>query len=113
MAKKAVTPKSSSSTSADSLAFNKSALKQNVLILRAIDHPLRQKLLKLIDKKKNITVKEIKAKNVIDGVIVSQHLAILRKAGLVTSEKFGRIVSYTINYSTFDKAMAKFNEVSK
>jgi predicted transcriptional regulator len=112
MAKKAVTPKSSN-TSADSLAFNKSALKQNVLILRAIDHPLRQKLLKLIDKKKNITVKEIKAKNVIDGVIVSQHLAILRKAGLVTSEKFGRIVSYTINYATFDKAMAKFNEVSK
>lgn len=112
MAKKAVTPKSSNNN-ADSLAFNKSALKQNVLILRAIDHPLRQKLLKLIDKKKNITVKEIKAKNVIDGVIVSQHLAILRKAGLVTSEKFGRIVSYTINYAAFDKAMAKFNELSK
>jgi DNA-binding transcriptional ArsR family regulator len=72
-------------------------VKKASLILRAINHKLRQQILKLIDEQGKITVTEIYVKLRLEQSVASQHLAILRKAGFVKTEREGKFIYYTIN----------------
>ena len=72
-------------------------LKKASLILRAINHKLRQQILKLIDESGKITVTEIYVKLRLEQSVASQHLAILRKAGFVKTERDGKFIYYTVN----------------
>jgi DNA-binding transcriptional ArsR family regulator len=72
-------------------------LKKASLILRAINHKLRQQILKLIDEQGRITVTEIYVKLRLEQSVASQHLAILRKAGFVKTERDGKYIYYTVN----------------
>src|SRR5215470_6757551 len=72
-------------------------LKKASLILRAINHKLRQQILKLIDEQGRITVTEIYVKLRLEQSVASQHLAILRKAGFVKTERDGKFIYYTVN----------------
>jgi DNA-binding transcriptional ArsR family regulator len=35
--------------------------------------------------------------------VASQHLAILRRAGIVTTQRDGKFIYYTVNYSRIDE----------
>jgi DNA-binding transcriptional ArsR family regulator len=59
-------------------------MKKSMLILRALNHKLRQQILKLLDEKRKVTVTEIYIELRLEQSVTSQHLAILRRAGLVT-----------------------------
>src|SRR5678816_3876185 len=72
-------------------------LKKAAMILRAINHKLRQQILKLIDEQGRITVTEIYVKLRLEQSVASQHLAILRKAGFVKTERDGKFIYYTVN----------------
>ncbi len=72
-------------------------VKKASLILRAINHKLRQQILKLIDEQGKITVTEIYVKLRLEQSVASQHLAILRKAGFVRTERDGKFIYYTVN----------------
>jgi DNA-binding transcriptional ArsR family regulator len=72
-------------------------LKKASLILRAINHKLRQQILKLIDEQGKITVTEIYVKLRLEQSVASQHLAILRKAGFVKTDRDGKFIYYTVN----------------
>jgi len=72
-------------------------LKKSALILRAINHKLRQQILKLIHQKDKITVTEIYVKLRLEQSVASQHLAILRKAGFVTTVRDGKFIYYSVN----------------
>src|SRR5215510_13678581 len=72
-------------------------VKKASLILRAINHKLRQQILKLIDEQGKITVTEIYVKLRLEQSVASQHLAILRKAGFVKTERDGKFIYYTVN----------------
>src|ERR1700755_3256434 len=74
-------------------------LKKAALILRALNHKLRQQLLKLIDEKEKITVTEIYVNLRLEQSVVSQHLAILRRAGIVITKREGKFIFYSLNYS--------------
>ncbi len=69
------------------------------MILRAINHPLRQKMLRFIHQKGKANVTEIYIKLRLEQSVTSQHLAILRKAGFVTTERDGKQIFYTIDYN--------------
>ncbi len=73
------------------------AVKKAALILRAFNHKLRQQILKLIDTQEKVTVTEIYVKLRIEQSVASQHLAILRKAEFVKTERDGKFIYYTIN----------------
>lgn len=73
------------------------SVKKAALILRAINHKLRQQILKLIDTHDKITVTEIYVKLRIEQSVASQHLAILRKAEFVKTEREGKFIYYTVN----------------
>ena len=79
------------------------ALKKAALVLRALNHKLRQQLLKLIEEEKKITVTEIYVRLRLEQSVASQHLAILRKAGIVTTERDGKFIYYTVNYKRIDE----------
>ena len=79
------------------------ALKKSALVLRALNHKLRQQLLKLIEDEKKITVTEIYVRLRLEQSVASQHLAILRKAGIVNTERDGKFIFYTVNYKRIDE----------
>lgn len=72
-------------------------LKKAALVLRAINHKLRQQILKLIDDQQKITVTELYVSLRLEQSVASQHLAILRKAGFVATERVGKFIYYSVN----------------
>ncbi|MEI9933868.1 MAG: metalloregulator ArsR/SmtB family transcription factor [Ferruginibacter sp.] len=78
-------------------------VKKAALILRALNHKLRQQLLKLIDEEKKITVTEIYVRLRLEQSVASQHLSILRKAGIVNTERDGKFIYYTINHKRLEE----------
>lgn len=84
-------------------------VKKASLILRAINHKLRQQILKLIDEQGKITVTEIYVKLRLEQSVASQHLAILRKAGFVKTERDGKFIYYTVNAARLED-LNKFTE---
>lgn len=74
-------------------------VKKAALVLRAVNHKLRQQLLKLIDENGKMTVTELYVKLRLEQSVASQHLAILRKAGFVKTNRDGKFIYYSVNAS--------------
>ena len=73
-------------------------LKQAALVYRAINHPLRNRVLHLLHANQRITVTDIYVKLRLEQSVASQHLAILRRAGMVNTERDGKKIFYSVNY---------------
>lgn len=73
-------------------------LKKAALKLRALNHKLRQQIVKLIDENKKMAVTEIYVKLRLEQSVASQHLAILRGAGIVNTLRDGKFIYYSVNY---------------
>lgn len=86
-------------------------VKKGALILRALNHKLRQQLLKLIEEEKKITVTEIYVRLRLEQSVASQHLAILRKSGIVITERDGKFIYYLINHKRIDEISRLVNEL--
>ncbi len=86
-------------------------VKKAALILRSLNHKLRQQLLKLIEEEKKITVTEIYVRLRLEQSVASQHLAILRKAGIVTTEREGKFIFYLINHKRIEEVSRIVNEL--
>lgn len=67
-------------------------------ILRAIAHPLRMRILAFIDKYGFINVNKIYNTLQLEQSITSQHLRILRIAGVVNTSRDGKYIMYNVNY---------------
>jgi ArsR family transcriptional regulator, virulence genes transcriptional regulator len=80
-------------------------LKKAAMILRAMNHKLRQQIIKLIDDNKRITVTEIYVKLRLEQSVASQHLAILRRAGIVKTTRDGKFIYYTVNVDKVKQIM--------
>jgi ArsR family transcriptional regulator, virulence genes transcriptional regulator len=74
-------------------------VKKSAIILRAVNHKLRQQILKKIDEKGKVTVTEIFTELFLEQAVASQHLAVLRKAGFVKTNRDGKFIYYSVNYS--------------
>jgi DNA-binding transcriptional ArsR family regulator len=77
-------------------------LKEAALVFRAVNHKLRQQILAVLHENKGIDVTSIYGKLGLAQSIASQHLAILRKAGIVTSKREQRFVYYSVNYKRLE-----------
>lgn len=74
------------------------AVKKSVLILRALNHKLRQQILQLINENGQLTVTEIYVKLRLEQSVASQHLAILRRSNIVKTTREGKFIWYTVNH---------------
>ena len=72
-------------------------IKKDALVMRALNHKLRQQLITVINENRSLTVTQIFNKLGLDKSVASQHLAIVRKAGIVTTQREGKFIYYSIN----------------
>src|SRR5689334_230857 len=66
-------------------------------VYRAINHSLRQKILRILHRQGKMTVTAIYTHLDMDQSVISQHLSILRRAGLVDTKREGRFIFYYVN----------------
>jgi DNA-binding transcriptional ArsR family regulator len=78
-------------------------VKKASLVLRALNHKLRQQIVKMLDEKERMTVTEIYVQLRLEQSVASQHLAILRRAGIVRTERDGKFIYYHVNYPRLDQ----------
>ena len=81
-------------------------LRQAVLVLRAVNHKLRQRIIDLLEKSQVMTVTDIYIKLRLEQSVASQHLAILRRAGVVITERNGKFIYYSLDKD-------RLNQISK
>lgn len=82
-------------------------------VLRALTHPLRMRILKFIDESGTINVNKIYSSLQLEQSITSQHLRILRVAGLVDTQREGKYIHYSINYDKVGRALTAVREFSE
>ncbi len=91
--------------------LNKS--KKAAMILRAVNHKLRQQIMNVINEKEKITVTDIYIKLRLVQSVCSQHLAILRRAKIVETERNGKSIFYKINKETISDINLFVDQLTK
>lgn len=86
------------------VVFNNEKLHYSSELMRALAHPLRLKILEFIDQHGAINVNKIYNTLNIEQSITSQHLKIMKMAGVVHAEKEGKYVTYSIDYDVVTRA---------
>lgn len=74
-------------------------LRKAVLVLRAVNHKLRQRIIDLLEEGESMTVTDIYIKLRLEQSVASQHLAILRRAGVVRTDRQGKFIYYSLDKS--------------
>jgi DNA-binding transcriptional ArsR family regulator len=72
-------------------------LREAVLVLRAINHKLRQQIIDLLEENDRLTVTDLYVKLRLEQSVASQHLAILRRSGVVITDRDGKFIYYKID----------------
>ena len=90
--------------------INNEKLQTSAEILRALAHPLRLKILSFIDQNGTINVNKIYNTLKLEQSITSQHLRILRMAGLVGTQRDGEFIHYSIEYRKIANAVKAINK---
>lgn len=91
------------------VTFNSDKLTYSCELMRALAHPLRLKILEFIDGHGTINVNKIYNTLKIEQSITSQHLRILRLAGVVNAKREGKYMHYNINYHIVERANKAVN----
>lgn len=79
------------------ILLNYAELRKAVLVLRAVNHKLRQRIISLLEENNEMTVTDIYIKLRLEQSVASQHLAILRRAGVVSTERQGKYIYYSLD----------------
>lgn len=95
------------------VTVNMTTIKRAALSLRAINHPLRKKLLELIDTKGKVPVTELYGKLKIEQSVCSQHLAILRRAHVVSTKRDGKKIYYSVNGTRISEIAALADKLAQ
>jgi DNA-binding transcriptional ArsR family regulator len=72
-------------------------LKQATKVFRAVNHPLRLSIIRLVEENERLTVTQIYFKLRIEQSVASQHLAILRESDVLHSTREGKNIHYSLN----------------
>ena len=82
----------------EELGLDISEIKEAAMVYRALNHKLRQRIISLLHKNKRVNVGTVYHKLGLGQSEASSHLGILRKVGVVISERDSRCVYYSLNY---------------
>ena len=88
------------------------AIKNAAMILRSINHKLRQQILKLLEENKRMNVTDIYVKLRLEQSVASQHLAILRRANIVSTERMGKEIFYSIKNNRIEQVALFANRIA-
>ncbi len=71
---------------------------------KALSDPTRREILELL-KEKRLTAGEIASHFQMTNATVSHHLAVLRKADLISDDRDGKFIYYELNMSVFSEVL--------
>ena len=91
------------------VTFQQEKLQVSTELMRALAHPLRLKILEFLDQHKNIQVSQIYNTLKIEQSIASQHLRILKNAGVLVADKDGKFMHYNIDYQRVSNDVKAIN----
>jgi len=74
-----------------------SDLKNAALVIRSINHKLRQRIIEILEYYGKMMVTDIYTKLRLEQAIISQNLAILRKSGVVIAQRQGKFIYYSLD----------------
>ncbi len=77
------------------------------IVFKALNDPTRREILALLQER-DMTAGEIVEKFNISGPSISHHLDLLKQAKLVTAEKEGQFIYYSLNTTVVDEIMKWF-----
>jgi DNA-binding transcriptional ArsR family regulator len=89
-----------------------SDLRKAVLVLRAVNHKLRQRIIDLLEENESMTVTDIYIKLRLEQSVASQHLAILRRAGVVLTDRQGKFIFYSLDKERLAQIMRLVEELA-
>ena len=87
-------------------------LKKAVMTLRAINHPLRRQMMEIMKEQGQIIVTELFIKMRLEQSVVSQHLAILRKVGVLNTKRDGKFIYYSLNEPRINEIAGLIHELA-
>jgi DNA-binding transcriptional ArsR family regulator len=88
-------------------------LRKAVLVLRAVNHDLRQQIVKLLEENGNMSVTDIYVNLRLEQSVASQHLAILRRAGIVNTERQGKYILYSLDQERLSQISRLVEELAE
>ncbi len=88
-------------------------LRRASLTLRALNHPLRKTMLAMMEEKRKITVTEIYDAMDLEQSVTSQHLAIMRKAEVVTTVREGKFIFYSVNTKRIEEIIKMLDDLAQ
>jgi DNA-binding transcriptional ArsR family regulator len=88
-------------------------MRKSVMVLRAVNHKLRQEMIRMIDEEGKMTVTDLYVKLRIEQSVASQHLALLRRAGVVTTSRDGKFIYYSVDHERLDEISRLLAELVK
>ena len=72
-------------------------LRKAALVLRALNHKLRRRIIELLESEGPLTVTDIYIKLRLEQSVASQHLAIIRRVKVVNTKRDGKYIYYSLN----------------
>jgi len=97
----------------DPIKITISRLNKARLVIRSVNHMLRQNILFILEQNKRMTVTDIFIKLRLEQSVASQHLAILRYYGLVKTQRDGKFIYYSLNMDRIEEIVGLINELAK
>ena len=94
------------------IELNYKNLHQIVLVLRAVNHDLRKKIIALLKENETMNVTTIYVKLRIEQSVASQHLRTLRDAGIVETMREGKFVFYKLNKARLEEIGEFINDLT-
>ena len=88
---------------AQEIELNYPQLHKIVLVLRAVNHDLRKKIIELLKENETMNVTTIYVKLRIEQSVASQHLRTLRDVGIVETLREGKFVFYKLNRARLEE----------
>lgn len=86
------------------IQFNAEQFNTATAIMRALAHPLRLRMVALLQEQPLANVHTIYTTLQIEQSVASQHLRILRQAGIVVTKREGKFIHYQLQKQRLEKA---------
>lgn len=103
----------SNQTIVDKISFHKNDLKKAALAIRSINHPLRLKMIHVINELGEVTVTVLYERLGIEQSVCSQMLRVMRASKIVSTRRDGKFIFYSICYDTINLICNKSVEMVK
>lgn len=102
---------SQSNNSINLVGFNAGIIKTASFIAKSVNNTFRQRIISLLLSNEQLAVKDLCGQLNTEQSIVSQHLALLRKAGLAKARRHGKTVMYSANERQLRELISSFNRI--